>query len=255
MSAAPLLIGHSHVHAPLFAARALGLDIDAVPLWEDAGVVQDVGGELRFRSDVLEKICRRGPVYSFFGGSAHSALSLWEHQRPFDFVLPWDSGTPLEPDREHVPVAAVRQTLELLGARHDRMLCMLARHARGPVVHFGPPPPVGDTHSILKEQLRKRPSAAAASKPSQEGAGGALQIRVPAGTAKGFSPPWLRLKVWRLEVATIAARCESLGISFRAAPAAATDALGFLKPEYVADLVHANAAYGKLLLRSWGYAV
>ncbi len=230
MSAAPLLIGHSHVHAPIAAAREQGVEVEGIAFWAEAGAVETSEQGPRFRADIAMKLTEERSVFSFVGGSSHTSLALVEHHRRFDFVLPRDPGLPLDPSRECVPVSGVRQALVALDESYAAILELLLSCARGPVVQVGPPPPVASADATREKYpwnlLPDRPRA--------------------------FAPAWLRLKVWRLAVDLIDARCRSLGVRFLPSPAAAADTDGFLKPEYRQDVAHANAAYGALLLREWG---
>jgi hypothetical protein len=230
MSACPILIGHSHVHAPIAAAREQGVVIEGIAFWVEAGAIETSEHGPRFRADIAARLAEERPVFSFVGGNAHTTLSLVEHHRPFDLVLPGEPELPLDAGRECVPAAAVREALDALDARYTPILEQLIGCAKGPVMQVGPPPPVVSADATREKYpwnlLPDRPRA--------------------------FAPAWLRLKVWRLAVELIAARCRRLGIAFLPSPVAAADANGFLKPEYRQDVAHANAAYGALLLRDWG---
>lgn len=228
MSAAPLLIGHSHVHAPMAAAQQHGLGIDAIAFWSDAGAIESTAGGPRFRADILERLAEGSPVYAFIGGSAHTVLSLVEHHRPFDVVLPGHGAT--DPAREIVPAAAVRHALAALEASYTPILELLIASTRGPLLQVGPPPPVAAADATRE----KYPWSMTPDRP------------------RAFAPASVRLKVWRLAVAVMAERCAALGVRFLASPACAAGADGFLEPRYRQDVAHANAAYGALLLRDWG---
>ncbi len=230
MSKRPLLIGHSHVHAPMAAVREYGLAIDCIAFWSEPGALENTPEGLRFRPDIAEKLQSGGPVYSFIGGNAHTVLSLVEHHRPFDLVLPQAPALPRDPDRECLPVAAARHALEQLDTQYTPILDLLLASARGPVMQALPPPPV----AVADVTREKYP------------------WQLTPGQPREFAPAWLRLKVWRLAVDLISARCARLGVALLPLPPGAADTDGFLRHEYRQDVAHANAAYGALLLREWG---
>jgi len=229
-AARALLIGHSHVHAPMETLREDGLALDAIAFWVEPGALETTPNGLRFRADLAARIAVERPIYSFIGGNAHTVLGLVEHNRPFDFVLPEAPDLPLDPERELVTVDAVRSALEAIDVQSTPILDMLLREAGGPVVQVGPPPPV----FVADAKREKYPWSMTPDRP------------------RAFAPPWVRYKVWRLSTALIEARCRALSLPFVAAPAEALDANGFLRDELRKDVAHANGRYGALVLRELG---
>ena len=225
-----LLLGHSHVRAPMDVLREDGLDLDAIAFWVEPGALETTPNALRFRADLAERIAVDRPIYSFIGGNAHTVLGLVEHNRPFDFVLPEAPELPLDPERELVTVDAVRASLEAIDAQYIPILELLLREAGGPVVQVGPPPPI----FVADAKREKYPWSMTPDRP------------------RAFAPPWVRYKVWRLSTALIEARCRALSLPFVAAPAEALDANGFLRDELRKDVAHANGRYGVLVLRELG---
>ena len=62
------------------------------------------------------------------------------------------------------------------------------------------------------------------------------------------SPAPLRYKLWRLEAEIEAEVCRASGIELLPVPPAALTGSGFLRPDCYLDPMHANAAYGRLVL-------
>lgn len=225
-----LLIGHSHVHAPVETVRASSLDLDAIAFWVEPGALEGPPEALRFRADLAERIAVERPVFSFVGGNAHTVVGLVDHHRPFDFVLPEAPDLPLDPARELVTVDAVRASLEAVDAQSSPVLELLVRSAPGRVVHVGPPPPV----FVADASREKYPWSMTPDRP------------------RAFAPAWVRYKIWKLSASMIEARARALGIGFVPAPAACQDENGFLREDLRKDVAHANGRYGSLLLRELG---
>jgi hypothetical protein len=232
LAAPALLIGHSHVHAPVETIRDHALALDAIAFWVEPGALENTTSGLHFRADLAERIAVARPIYSFIGGNAHTVLGLVEHHRPFDFVLPEEPALPLDPARELVTVDAVRASLAAIDVQYIPILELLLREAGGPVVQVGPPPPV----FVADEKREKYPWSMTPDRP------------------RAFAPPWVRYKIWRLSTALIEARCRALQLPFVAAPAEALDANGFLRDDLRKDVAHANGRYGALVLRALGLA-
>jgi len=232
LAARALLIGHSHVHAPIEAIREEQLDLDAIAIWVEPGALETGAEGMRFRADLAERIAVERPVFSFVGGNAHTVLGLVDHARGFDFVLPEEPDLPLDPAREIVTAEAVRHALAAIDADLTPILELLVRLTPGRVVHVGPPPPV-----FVADAARER-----------------YPWNMTPDRPRAFAPPWVRYKVWRLSVAMIAERARALGVPFVAAPADAQDDRGFLRDDLRKDVAHANGRYGSLVLRALGRA-
>ena len=58
----------------------------------------------------------------------------------------------------------------------------------------------------------------------------------------------LRYKCWRLHAQLVDAFCAREGITVIPPPGEAMDARGYLAPEYYADAMHVNEAYGVLVV-------
>lgn len=74
--------------------------------------------------------------------------------------------------------------------------------------------------------------------------------RIAAFQGLALEPPSTRLHLWRSQCAILRSVCAQRGLVFVEPPAAALDAEGFLAPAFSgADPMHANPAYGRLVLR------
>jgi hypothetical protein len=149
-----------------------------------------------------------------------------EHSRPFDLVLPSEQDLPVDETRELVPVDAVRRKLVEMSDEYFQAIRAVSQIARGPVMHIGPPPPLADEARIAPQ--------------------------VPWGSFPGqprvITPKWVRYKLWRLQNEVYADVCARLGVRHVSAPIGATDEEGFLLPLYDRDGMHANGAYGALVV-------
>lgn len=230
LAAPALLIGHSHVHAPVETIRVHALALDAIAFWIEPGAVVTDELGLRFRPDLAERIGVARPVYSFIGGNAHTVLGLVEHHRPFDFVLPEAPHLPLDPSRELVTAASVHAALAAIDAASTPIFEYLVKTAGGPVVQVGPPPPV----FVADASHEKYPWSMTPDRP------------------RAFAPPWVRYKIWRLSSRMIEERANRSGVRFLAAPPEGQDEHGFLRDEFRKDVAHANGHYGALVLRALG---
>lgn len=225
-----LLIGHSHVHAPMERIKILNLDQDVIAFWVEKNAIEWRADKPLFRSDLIERIAHKRPVFSFVGGSAHTVLGLFEHGRAFDFVLPEAPELPLDLSREIIPVQAVRASLLAHDTPFMAILELLVSLATGPVIHVGAPPPVYNISGLCDRLQLKR-----------------FRRRVPT-----FAPAWVRYKLWRLSMKIHEEQAKALGMGFVSAPKECHDSNGFLREDLQKDLAHANSHYGTLILNEIG---
>ena len=230
VTASALLIGHSHVHAPVDTIREKSLNLDAIAFWVEPGAIETTSQGLRFREDLAKRIAVNRPIYSFIGGNAHTVLGLVDYHRGFDFVLPQAPHLPLDPERELVTAESVRHALASIDQGSTPILELLVRSAPGRVVHVGPPPPV-----FFADATREK-----------------YPWNMTPDRPRAFAPALVRYKIWRLSVDMIASRARELGITFVPAPNACQDENGFLREEFRKDVAHANGLYGALILEKLG---
>jgi hypothetical protein len=69
------------------------------------------------------------------------------------------------------------------------------------------------------------------------------------GGPNEVSPPYLRLKAWRVHRAQVMRFCAEQAIPYVASPTEALDEDGFLRQEFLASPAHANVKYGALVRR------
>ena len=165
-------------------------------------------------------------VFSFVGGIFHSSLALRRHPQPFDFVLPEAPGLPLESGADVIPADAMREAMTRRLESHLRLIETIVLTARGPVYQFESPPPAAEgwiTQRLTKREIRGDRDAPLAGR-------------------------FLRYKLWRLNSSIFRDYAERAGARFVSRPQGAVDDEGFLRGEFCKNAVHANAAYGALLL-------
>ncbi|MGA3403120.1 MAG: hypothetical protein ABSC95_28240 [Acetobacteraceae bacterium] len=166
-------------------------------------------------------------VFTYLGGAEHALLSLTKSPRPFDFYIP---GEDVQPDlnSEIIPYDLMLATCRYRVSNMSPWFPHLRSFTKLPLYQVGPPPPIaGDDHITLQ----------------------ADPVFSEAIARYGVAPARLRAKVW--EVCNTAMRrvCEENLVHFVAPIAEARDADGCLLLQYRShDALHANAAYGDLML-------
>jgi len=166
---------------------------------------------------------------SMFGGNAHNALTLLEHPKPFDFILPENPSRERLKEALLLPSGYMRGFIDKLAEVYMLNLATLRHAFPDTVVHIESPPPVG-SDSFLMANLDKYFE-------------GQYDNPRPA-------PRELRYKLWRLHSAIIRDHAEAAGVSFLEYPQNTTDAQGFLLPAYYSnDATHAGPAYGLEVLK------
>jgi hypothetical protein len=223
----PLCIGHSHLRCVQAAALETGTALQAINFWDDSSVILNSPEDPVLTVELQGKVqANPGTVFSFVGGGAHTVIALASHPRRYDFVLPESPDLPVDSRAELVPVDAVRAVLEREAVPYLKLMRHLRSLARERLVHVEPPPPCPDNDAISPH----------------------MPWSLFPGMLQEVAPPWLRYKAWRLHSKIVADWCALNDIAFLPIPGGAADAAGFLKQEYFQDGVHANAAYGQLLL-------
>jgi hypothetical protein len=208
-----------------------GWQLDAINFWgiRDPWLQSENGMQLR--PDLVGRLAQGKRVMSSIGGGAHTVLGMVEQQRPFDFVLPSLPDLPIDANREIVPADAVRATLLEMTAPYLEQLAVVAGSTAGrPVTQLEPPPPLAEAERIAPH----------------------VPWSLFPGQPRLIAPKWFRYKLWRMHNEVIEKACARMGIGYVPAPNSANDAEGFLHPRYEEDGVHANAAYGALVLEEFG---
>ncbi|WP_425987567.1 hypothetical protein [Ensifer sp. R-19] len=196
--------------------------------------VDSGGGNYRINPEILGLVNSRVPeglerIYiSMFGGNAHNALTLLEHPRPFDFILPERPNLPVEPGRELVTSSYINAFLNKMAAVAVLNMAALRHSVSEAIYHFESPPPVGDNRFIMD---------------NLEG------YFIEQSNNPQIAPIYLRYKLWRMHSILISGFCAQAGIEFLPSPAESLDAAGFMKSEHARDSTHAGASYGGLILK------
>lgn len=246
---AAIILGHSHLSAVvnhlvqrpssfpadneaieyyIFDTVRLGANFEFSPLNKDGvPVLNPAIDEM-----ILNKIPQdRNKIFiSMFGGNAHNALSLLEHPRKFDFVLPGEENLPFEKEAEVVPTDYIANFITRMASVYIMNAETLRNYTSDPVYHFESPPPIGDDE-FVQSHLEQ------------------YFLDQTKGDVPRLSPRWLRYKLWRLHSKIIQGASESRNICFVSCPEDTKDKEGFLTREcYGTDSTHAGPKFAELLL-------
>jgi hypothetical protein len=174
---------------------------------------------------------RQGPpaaVFFSIGGSQQHSLSLLNHEKPFDLVVPWDPEAPLTEDAQIVPFHLMEKFFAEICEWKLRMLDLLASYFSCPKYFFASPPPVAD-----EAYLRQYPGPAFKS---------LMEVN-------GVSPLHFRVKIAAMHARLYKARCAVNGVTYLEAPSKALDEIGCLALDARSqDSIHANIHYGESLI-------
>jgi hypothetical protein len=222
MSQKCLVVGDSHTLAlkRALAARVGGGALDFDVRW----LASARHGDFTI-ADTVEKIDALGPldvVVISVMGTMHHVFGLLKADPPFH----------LGGDRQ-ATTAMITEGLWLhfmqsLNATNIKFKTIRV-HVTQRMLHLAVPPPTADNAYIVKRV-------------------GRYQNRVL--TEDGINAPSLRLKLWQVEVLAVQRICSNWNVEFVPPPREALTEEGFLDPAYRAeDGLHANSAYGELVLR------
>ena len=219
-------IGHSHIGAFIFTSREfprsdVSFDfinlLDSRYLGKDNAIFFD-----EIREDALAKAAEADVVVLSLSGNEHHVLGMVAPERPFDFCLPQGDKNDVFHGHELIPLGLVRGTIErILSKRYYEFFSGLFDR---PVYAVSPPPPILDSSHIATYP-------------------GAYKDAI---AQRGISPPWLRLKLWRLYCLIAQDWSREAGFEFLDVPQSNIGPEGFL--HYAAllnDPTHANAWYGQ----------
>lgn len=246
---AAIILGHSHLSSIVYYLNDRPAELyegdasiqyyvfDTVRMGADFQfTVSDNNGGYILNPVIHQMVEERVPadrerIYiSMFGGNAHNALTLLEHPKPFDFTLPSQADLPIEPDCDLVTSGYIRDFLLKMSEVYRFNTSTLRNAVREPVVHFESPPPIGSNAFILDRleawfKNEERPPK--------------------------IAPKYLRYKLWRMHSEIIKESCERGGVEFLETPAGAFDDEGFLLEEHARDSTHADASFGRLVLKNF----
>lgn len=224
------ILGHSHLGAIMLNLRVSpipGVEIDFVLCNEDRYkplLIDDALNPL-----VLERISSaKADLYvSMLGGNDHSILSMLNHPRRFDVVLPEAPELYTDISAEVLPAGLVLAVLSKRVDNAARALTAYSAAAGRPMVHVESPPPIPS-----EEHIRNYP--------------GVFRDVI---AAQGVSPALLRYKFWRLHSRLYREACERLAVSFLPAPTEMQDTAGMMiERAWNPDPTHGNALYGAAVI-------
>jgi hypothetical protein len=187
-----------------------------------------------FDNDAREAIERERPIaiLCFAASGLAFAAGSFNRSRPFDFIIPGHETLERLPDAQIVPYDLM---IEMAMSEVDVWLQIptLARAASDvPVWSICIPPPVASfdpfllttKHEVIKARIQK----------------------------SGVAPKAFRYKMWLLQTEAERQKAQGMGAAFLPPPAAALDDAGYRRPDASQDLLHGNAAYGRLILQQIG---
>lgn len=224
-------IGHSHVSCVAEAAIVDGVALESVNFWGIPGCTEpaDSDGGLRLAAKVTHWLdACPGVVFSFMGGAAHTVVGTLAFPRRIDFVLPEAPGLPLDPRAEVLPVRAVEAVLAERARPYLGLMEQVLAHSSHGMLHVEPPPPSADGERVFRD---------------------VPWAFYPAEMRREVSPWPLRYKLWRLHSGILHRWCDAHAVGWIVCPPECQDEHGCLADRYYLDGAHANAAYGKLVLR------
>jgi hypothetical protein len=219
------VLGHSHI-----GALASGYDATHPPVaMEFAGLHNPLftpplhNG--RLTQPLVQQLhhARADLHIAVIGGNEHAAMSLLNHPRRFDVVLPDAPELAVQPGATLLPAALALALLEQWCAPHVELLAAYRAAVPGRLVHLEPPPPVPS-----EAHIRRYPDSF----------GDAI-------AAHGVSPALVRYKFWRLHSQFWRGICARLRVEFMTVPTEMCDADGMLiEAAWNPDPTHGNALYG-----------
>lgn len=169
--------------------------------------------------------------------------SLTPGPEPFDFIDPRaDDGQPVRGQ-------LVSYDLVLNKARTSvhyvtRIIEGIRSVTDAPIYLSPPPPPMRDIGAVFDTYLNN------AQQRGQKHAGlrHVLKGLTPTIEQYGFSTEWFRLKAWRVAMHAVQEFCADTGVTYLPPPSGGVDEAGFLRPEMISDLVHANRIWAGMQL-------
>ncbi len=237
-----LVFGHSHMGALLEAYSAEARDgnesfelISYQFLRAGRPPAVHIDGKWRYHPDcerelrrLIEQLEPSLLVSMLQGEQAASAgMILLDH--PFEFYFP-DEPAEFNPLTKIVPFDILLESCKLEYRPISDLLDTLKALGTAPSLALSPPPPIGDSQFIL------------ASNPKHANIAESLATR-------GLPATRWRYRVWKLFTHALRAIYQDRGIAFVDPPRETYGEDGCLLRPFWSDVFHANARYGRLLLR------
>jgi hypothetical protein len=233
-----LIVGNSHVNC-YGGHRGLSTDdYEMNPIDEARGFMR-IGGNFANPGywEAAIALAKTFRTAVSFRGDQHVVHFVFLDE-PFDFALASHPELVVDPGVELVPELQVREVFQSSMDHLEMILTrMMDTGGQRPII-LGTPPPKGDNEAIRRGmQLH----AEVFTKLAPDHGLDFEQAQL--------APPYLRLKLWWLLQRMMRETAERLAVEFWPVNASAMTEEGYLRPEYWgADALHANAAYGALML-------
>jgi hypothetical protein len=235
-----LLAGHSHLHALMGVSYS---DTPKPALVSVGDNVVALVGRAPRAPDYWDRLCEEADdrtVVLVWAGNEHNIFFLFESDRPFDVLL--DDNDRAGSGREIIPQGMVRAKFgPSIEGLHYVTHRLSEKHCR--FIVAATPPPQRDNDKLFA-CLRNESDF--------------LRIMIANGLSLEsvkISPPFLRLKLWRLLQTCVRDTAILSGAEYFDVPAILTDDDGFILDCYSAgDVSHANSDYGRIYLaelRNW----
>lgn len=212
---APLLIGQNERHRPF-----------------ESIVAGKVEYHKNFLPDLAELIEKERPnfIFGMLWGNQHFFLSTAKNPKSFDFVLPSEQTRERVADAQLIPFEMMKTLITVYFQRVDFLLQSMKSLTQTPVILAPAPPPMEEFSSIDR---------------------GSSDPRIDAQVEQfGVAAPVLRYKFWRLCEEIYQEKAAAHGVTFLPLPLESHTAEGFRRPDYFGpDWIHANIAYGELVLK------
>lgn len=191
---------------------------------------EELGAPLREAIEQIEfaRGARPAAIFMSVGGSVQHSISMLNHERPIDVIVPWDPNAPITDKATLIPFRMVEKLVLEQSSWKFNLLTLIANYFSCPTYFFQAPPPIAS-----EEYLRKYPGP---------------QFQ-PLVEERGFSPIAFRRKIAEIHTRAYKARCAAVGVTFLAPPAEGLDDNGCLALEAAApDSIHASVVYGEYLI-------
>jgi len=192
---------------------------------------------LAYWEEVSERATSQ-PTLIVFNGNQHYSEFLFPTIPPIDFFGTGPRGQEVQLNMTIMPRRLIRAHFSKSLERLRATLSDIPKNARASTFILGTPAP--------KPDLEKWAPLVRASEYFRS----AAQRRGIDVENLSFNSPLILSKMWREIQSLLEEVAGQYGANFIPVPEASLDEQGFLRPEFHADVTHANAAYGSFVLRS-----
>lgn len=237
-SDAPLLLaGHSHLVALVGNADSHTPEMRKLGVGKQCFVLDGTWPRPDAYWQSLADNARGADIALMWGGNEHNSCYFFQDAYQFDFLSTYVNK--IMPSLQIVPRNRITKRFNDLSLNHlNSVLAMLAASGARSIALLGTPAPKKDNEA-LRAMLPTEPFFV-------DWAG---HIGTELDEIK-ITLPHVRLKLWYLLQDMFATAVANVGGRFISVPPETVDAEGYLRPDYwQADITHANAAYGEIMLR------